>query len=431
MVSEQNGGTIANIMSGTAVAGKPYTVSEYNHAFPNRYQSEGMLFLTAYSSFHDVDGIMFFDYGGSVSDWETDKIGGYFAQNRNPAMMSLAPSCALAYRNNYISKANEFIKINYSHDDMLLLPKSDPGNWQTIELYPKTLALKHGIRNASFSADDPFDPVLLPPAPSEPYTTDTGEIIWHTSGLMTTSAAKFFGLTGFLSQHRGTIIGPHRLLDGSQFATFTWVSLDHHELQSAKYSLMTLSYRAGNLGMIWDGTSTVHNNWGTGPVLMDRAFITLQLAIEADSIRIYPLSELGSVTEYSETFYPSNDGKFIVKLDQDLDGTLWFGMETFGNPVSIPDESQSVNPESYQLFQNFPNPFNPVTKIKYSIKDKTDVTINIYNNLGQLIKELFFGEKSAGQYEIQLDMSEFSTGLYYYQLSSNNYVQTRKLLLMK
>jgi hypothetical protein len=431
MVNEQNGGTIASIMSGTAVAGKPYTVSEYNHAFPNRYQSEGMLFITAYSSFHDVDGIMFFDYGGSVSDWETDKIEGYFGQNRNPAMMSLAPSCAMAYRNHYISKANEFLKINYSNDDMLLLPKIDPGGWQSPQLYPTTLALQHGIRNESFSADDPFNPDLLPPAPSQPYTTDTGEIIWNTSGLMTTSAEKFFGLTGFLSQHRGKIIGPHRLLDGSQFATFTWISLDDNDLQSAKYSLMTLSYRAGNMGMIWDGTSTVHNNWGSSPVLMDRAFITMQLAIEADSIRIYPLSELGSVTNYNETFYPSNDGKFIVKLDQDLDGTTWFGVETFGNPLTLPNETQPDGPESFELYQNFPNPFNPTTNIRYSIKERSDVKINVYNNLGQVIKELILGEKTPGRYEIQLDMSEFSSGLYYYQLSTNNFVQTRKLLLMK
>jgi hypothetical protein len=431
MVNDENGGTIASIMSGTAMAGKPYTVSEYNHAFPNRYQSEGMLFITAYSAFHDVDGIMFFDYGGSVSDWETDKVDGYFGIHRNPAMMSLAPSCALAYRNHYISKANAFIKINYSNDDILLMPKTDPGGWQAMALYPKTLALKHGIRNESFSAENPFDPDLLPPAPSKPYTTDTGEIIWYETGLMATSADKFLGVTGFLSQNRGKIIGPHRLLDGSEFATFTWVTLDEHQLKDAKYSLMTLSYRAGNMGMVWDGTTSVHNNWGSAPTVMDRAFITIQLRIDADSIRVYPLSEFGSVTNYHTTYYPSPDGKFLVKLDQDLDGTPWFGLETFGGAVSVPAQNQSHIPKSYKLEQNYPNPFNPKTKIRYALPKKSHVTVNVYNNLGQRVKQLRIGEKSPGWYELQLDMAEYSSGIYYYQLSANDFVQTKKLILMK
>ena len=77
------------------------------------------------------------------------------------------------------------------------------------------------------------------------------------------------------------------------------------------------------------------------------------------------------------------------------------------------------------------DPFNPTTNIIYLIKERSDVKINVYNNLGQVVKDLIFGEKTPGRYEIQLDMSEFSSGLYYYQLLTNNFVQARKLLLMK
>ncbi len=431
MVKDPDGGTITGLMAGVGNKGKPYTISEYNHSFPNRYQSEGMLFITAYASLHDVDGIMFFDYGGSSTDWESDFIGGYFSIHRNPAMMSLTPSCALAYRENYISRSNNFLEINYSEDDILLLPKYDAGGWISPAFFPNTLALEHGIRTASFSADTPFDPDMLPPAPSQPYTTDTGEIIWKTSGLMTTAADKFVGITGFLSQHRGSIAGLHRLLDGSEFATFTWVSLDKKNLTSAQYSLMTLSSRTGNSGMVWDGTTTVHNNWGTSPTLMDRAFITIQVDIKADSIKIYPLTELGSVSQYSTTYYPGSDNKFVVRLDQDLDQTTWFGVESFGSVVSVPIESQNDLPKSYQLNQNYPNPFNPVTNIRYALPKTSEVEIHIYNTLGQQLKVINQGVKSAGWYDLQIDMTEFASGLYYYQIKTDNFVQTRKMVLMK
>ena len=84
-------------MAGVPFAGKPYTISEYNHAFPNRYQTEGVLFLTAYGAFHGVDGLMFFDYNGG-RDWTTNRIDGFFSLHRNTAMMALMPSCALAFR---------------------------------------------------------------------------------------------------------------------------------------------------------------------------------------------------------------------------------------------------------------------------------------------------------------------------------------------
>jgi hypothetical protein len=433
MVEDEDGGTIANLMAGVGSAGKPFTISEYNHAFPNRYQSEGMLFLTAYSSFHDVDGIMFFDYGGSVTNWETDHITSYFGIHRNPAMMSFAPSCALAYREKYIRQADQFVKLNYSEDDILLLPKYDAGGWITPAFFPKTLALKHGLRNESFSAGDAFDPELMPPAPSQPYTTDTGEIVWHTNGLMTTATDRFVGITGFLSQHRGYVAGLHRLLDGSDFATFTWVSLDKNSLTSAQYSLLTLSSRAGNMGMIWDGLHTIHDNWGSSPTLMDRAFITLQLNIEADSIRVYPLTEFGSVTQYHTTFYPSADNKFVIRLDQQLDQTTWFGVQAYGTIVLVPETDINLNiPVRYALYQNYPNPFNARTIINYELPGTNYIELSIFNLLGQTVAILVSDKQDAGRYEVEWHSGSMTSGIYLYRLiSADGFSETKKLVLLK
>ena len=142
MVQSTDGGTIPGLFSGVPFAGKPFTVSEYNHSFPNRYQSEALLFTTAYSSFHNADALMFFDYSGSSTDWETDKVNGYFDIHRNSVMMGLNPSCAFAFRNHLIARANTTLMINYSPDTIFLLPKIDGGSWTGVQLFSKKLGLK-------------------------------------------------------------------------------------------------------------------------------------------------------------------------------------------------------------------------------------------------------------------------------------------------
>ncbi|UCE07555.1 MAG: carbohydrate binding domain-containing protein, partial [bacterium] len=129
MVLSTSGGTIPLLLGGVGFYGKPFTISEYNHAFPNRYQTEGVLFLSSYAAFHDVDGIMFFDYSSESEDWETDRVNGYFSIHRNTAMMALMPSCAQAYRERLIDPAQQMFLLDYSYDDVLLMPKYDSRDW--------------------------------------------------------------------------------------------------------------------------------------------------------------------------------------------------------------------------------------------------------------------------------------------------------------
>jgi len=82
---------------------KPYTISLYNHGSPNRYRTEMVPALAAYSAFHGVDGVMWFEYNTSF-DWTTDIVNGHFSLNRDNSIMSLFPSCAYAFRKGYIQE---------------------------------------------------------------------------------------------------------------------------------------------------------------------------------------------------------------------------------------------------------------------------------------------------------------------------------------
>jgi hypothetical protein len=95
-------------------------------------------------------------------------------------------------------------------------------------------------------------------------------------------------------------------------------------------------------------------------------------------------------------------------------------------------------PAEFILHQNYPNPFNPATKIKYSIPNVTLsevegslVTLKIFDLLGNEIATLVNEEQPAGNYEVEFDASSFSSGVYFYELKTGNFYQTKKMILLK
>jgi hypothetical protein len=88
-------------------------------------------------------------------------------------------------------------------------------------------------------------------------------------------------------------------------------------------------------------------------------------------------------------------------------------------------------PIEFSLSQNYPNPFNPTTTLQYSIPENGIVKLSIYNLLGEQVTTIVNDYKEAGNYQIEFDASELSSGIYYYRLQANSLVKTRKMILMK
>lgn len=86
---------------------------------------------------------------------------------------------------------------------------------------------------------------------------------------------------------------------------------------------------------------------------------------------------------------------------------------------------------AFELEQNYPNPFNPVTSISYSVVNEGLVKIEIYNSLGQLVAIPVNDIKSSGRYSVSFDASKMSSGTYIYKLSAGEFVQTKKMNLIK
>ena len=130
-----------------------------------------------------------------------------------------------------------------------------------------------------------------------------------------------------------------------------------------------------------------------------------------------------SLKKYSYTDNnPAGGKKLYYRLKQiDIDGKF-----EFSNVVEV-----ELSPSNYVLFQNYPNPFNPVTKIKYQLFRESDVSIKIYDILGTEIMELLNAKKQTGIFELEFNGQNLSSGTYIYTFQAGDFIETKKMLLMK
>lgn len=425
MTQATDGGAIARLMAGVAPADKPYTISEYNHAFPNRYQTEGVLFLGAYASLHDVDGVMLFDYNGS-KDWTTDKVDSYFSIARNPAMMALMPSMARAYREGMIPEARTTLTAEYSDDEVLGYPGLDGGAWGGTWLFPTTLALKHRVVTGSYGAGT-TNVGSLPAATTAPFVSDTGDIRWDTAGLLSVSTAGFSGVAGSLNSFVGSEFGSARIAAADGFGTLTWVSLEPTASVHSGRSMLTLSSVAQNTGMTWDGTRTIHNNWGSAPTVMKPLRVTLRIGVpiapEATAyLFLHTLDATGVVTSTRRVDLGPN-GLEIV-LDQAVDRTPWYGIEM----VNTTAREGGGLPDRFSFDGIWPNPASGIARLGITMEAGQEASLEVFDMLGRRVLTRPVPPE-PGRSTIDLDVSRFAAGLYQVRVTAGGAQKARPLVV--
>ncbi len=131
----------------------------------------------------------------------------------------------------------------------------------------------------------------------------------------------------------------------------------------------------------------------------------------------------------------SDSGSYTCQITNDIVSGLTLESQPFvvhvKSSTGLQDNRSRVLPQKYVLRQNYPNPFNPSTRIVFELPQAADVTINLYNVLGQKVAVLLNEHKAAGYHSVNFNAAHLSAGIYYYEINAGHFHQFKKMTLIK
>jgi len=200
----------------------------------------------------------------------------------------------------------------------------------------------------------------------------------------------------------------------SFFNTAFWAAVDQGNVP-VELSSFNASVVDGVVELSWI-TATETNNNG----------FEIQRSNGSDFESIDFVDGNGTTTEpnaYSYSDKSLSVGTYIYRLKQiDFDGTF-----SYSKTIEV----EIAAPSSFALEQNFPNPFNPGTTIKFSIPVEADVKLNVYNTLGQEVAEVLNARLTEGYHEAEFDAGLLTSGIYFYRLEADKFVDVKKMIIIK
>jgi Secretion system C-terminal sorting domain/NedA-like, galactose-binding domain/Bacterial Ig-like domain len=209
-----------------------------------------------------------------------------------------------------------------------------------------------------------------------------------------------------------------------------------------------------------NGTNPTNSRWLSATPMPDTLFLDMGKIYPLNSLRIsFYKWEIGRLYEYSifssqdshtwqplikdvwsdsaewtEVDFDSTNARFIKIVLTQSNQTQWasiWKIEAYGTSTEPNNNLITSIPTKFEISQNYPNPFNPSTKIDYSVPKGSYVRIIIYDILGNKVKELVNGFKNPGNYTVELNASNLTSGIYFYRLQAGNIAETKKMILLK
>ena len=183
------------------------------------------------------------------------------------------------------------------------------------------------------------------------------------------------------------------------------------------------------------GTKWIAQSSGTNEDLFESLFIDSNLGKIVGSNATILHTTNGGIAWTIQTACTNEDLYAVSFTDEKIgnivgdNGTIF--RTTNGGSTSVFDEKGIEPLKKYILSQNYPNPFNPGTIINYKVGSKQYVSLKVYDLLGKELATLVNTEQLAGNYEVEFDGSNLSTRVYFYRLQIGNFVDTKKMILLK
>jgi photosystem II stability/assembly factor-like uncharacterized protein len=275
------------------------------------------------------------------------------------------------------------------------------------------------------------------------YKTTDGGINWN---LTTNTAMENLNYISFADTDKGAAVGQDSKILYTANAGSSWQTAAFAGLPSGlEVDILRLEFMNADKGVAVgqncifttdDGGAT----WtyivvpGLNKVVNDVAFKDENEGWAAgdDGLILHSTDGGKTWTDVSDTL--TTGTKDIQAIAVDDNGFIWIGAgesTVYTNAPFVAMEDNVPVPGDFYLAQNFPNPFNPSTTIKFSIAGESKVSLRVYDILGNLISELFNGFKPAGEYQISFDAGNISSGVYFLVMNTEGKVLSRKMTLIK
>jgi len=314
--------------------------------------------------------------------------------------------------------------LNQTNSGYVLDPIDTPGNWHNNFSFasihtqsPRTRQFQGG---ANGGMDDRFDMILISQSISD------GDGISYVSDTYTA-----YGNDG--NHFNDSINAPPNTAVGQEIADAIHYASDHIPL-FASFTfepMQSIAVVVPNGFENWMMGSTQDIIWSGANVDNVKIELSLTEGMSWETL-IDSIPSTGLYTWVVNTSMPSF--YCLIRISDITDESIYdisddvFTIDIF---TSVEDYLGDGIPTEYNLIQNFPNPFNPSTTIYYSIPQLSFVTLRVYDVLGNEITVLVNEEKSIGNYEIDFDGEELTTGIYFYRLQAGSFVETKKMILLK
>jgi len=167
-------------------------------------------------------------------------------------------------------------------------------------------------------------------------------------------------------------------------------------------------------------------SWNTATETNNKGFDIERMNADGTFEQIGFVPGFGTTTEpksYTYVDLKLDAGNYTYRLKQiDYDGSF-----SYSDVIEV----EVATPATFALEQNYPNPFNPSTKIRFSIPTETDVRLNVYNTLGQEVAEIVNSRLKEGYHEVNFDAFSLTSGIYFYRLEADKFVDVKKMIIIK
>jgi hypothetical protein len=279
------------------VAGKPFIVTEYNHASPNTYSSEAFLEVCALGALQDWDGIFAFAYSHRSNDWDTRRLTSFFDIDQHPTKMATLPAAlALFYRADVQPPPKPHIAQVDSDEQRKSYIKG--GSWVDVRAYG-IRAYEMFQRPVSMQLSlNPDRKSLLPDEAPAVITSDNGQLTWDTTARrMLVTTPRSVGLVGQVKAGESIALGPVIVTPGEtmqNWATINVTAMDGKPIGQSARLLITATGYTGNVGMQWKDAekTSVGTKWGHAPSVVEGVPATLRFR-SGRPLKAWPLDERG------------------------------------------------------------------------------------------------------------------------------------------